>query len=132
MLTASLNDHMPAWLTVDNAEWIGLVLLMIAAALGVISYLGRNTHWDKPARDLATVTPAEAQHWNTPRRAPVIRSGATDGYVCAAPARELPDGICGWPAGGDGCPEHGELLDPDTAYEPTGTTHSDYRAGGAW
>lgn len=119
-------------LTRDNAYWILLILASLTAAWGVVWCLGRNTYWELPARDLADVDPAEAQHWDpAARRAPVVWSDAVapGGWVCAAPAADMPKEICGWPAGGDGCPEHGALIIPDAAYEPADATHHDHRGG---
>ena len=108
-------------LTADNARWILLVLMAIGAALGIIWHLGRNTYyWDDPARDLDQITPDEAAHWDTPRPGPVVWSHATGTWVCAAPAPNMPKGICGWPAATERCPAHGALLTPGPDDYPTG------------
>lgn len=141
MLT-SLDDRMPGWLTIENALWCAIVISIIAAICGVILLIGdRPTGWTAPARD--QVDPDESARWDEPRRTPVVWSPVLGDHVCAAAAAELPDEICGWPAGRTRkCPDHGPLVapgpthrqvrddDPDTAYEPADATDH-YWSGGA-
>ncbi|MGH3376020.1 MAG: hypothetical protein ACRDP6_14880 [Actinoallomurus sp.] len=118
-----ITDHdMPGWLTLNNALWCLTALTILAAACITLMYAGRHTGWDAPARDLADVTPAETTRWDIPRPAPVVWSDATtpSGWICAAPAAALPDGICGWSAIHGDCPDHGPLLTP--APDPSGAT----------
>lgn len=106
MLTASLNDRMPGWLTLDNALWCLTVLAMIAAVCIMTLYAGREREepidWDAPASDADEV---DDYAGDIP---PVVWDEAIHGYVCAAKAERLPGGKCGYPVTDDmPCPEHG-------------------------
>jgi hypothetical protein len=101
----------------EVALW-ALVIAVIYLAVRICLFLWdaeRPTDWDAPADDLDNVDPAEAQHWDHDRPAPVIWSnhGRPGGWICAAPHLDMPSEICGWPQTHDPCPSHGPLLVPE-------------------
>jgi DNA-binding CsgD family transcriptional regulator len=95
------SGYRPVALTPTERDLAAIRIL--AAGGGSATIAARLGISERAARTLAVRLRAQD------RGAAEVWSGACapGGYVCAHPEPGMPEGICGWPAESEPCPEHG-------------------------